>query len=113
INLALDLSWHWDHSADELWKDLDKSLWEQSHNPWVVFKTVSHKQLKVFLSNKETQDKILALKEKKQSLNRNWFQENHAKESLNCVAYFCMEFMLSEALPIYSGGLGNVAGDQL
>ncbi len=33
--------------------------------------------------------------------------------SLTCVAYFSMEFMLSEALPIYSGGLGNVAGDQL
>ena len=32
---------------------------------------------------------------------------------LTCVAYFSMEFMLSEALPIYSGGLGNVAGDQL
>ena len=32
---------------------------------------------------------------------------------MNCVAYFSMEFMLSEALPIYSGGLGNVAGDQL
>ena len=30
-----------------------------------------------------------------------------------CAAYFSMEFMLSEALPIYSGGLGNVAGDQL
>ena len=30
-----------------------------------------------------------------------------------CIAYFSMEFMLSEALPIYSGGLGNVAGDQL
>jgi starch phosphorylase len=29
------------------------------------------------------------------------------------VAYFSMEFMLSKALPIYSGGLGNVAGDQL
>ena len=34
-------------------------------------------------------------------------------QSLSCVAYFSMEFMLSEALPIYSGGLGNVAGDQL
>ena len=32
---------------------------------------------------------------------------------LSCVAYFSMEFMLSEASPIYSGGLGNVAGDQL
>ena len=42
-----------------------------------------------------------------------WFQKNHSKTSLTCAAYFSMEFMLSEALPIYSGGLGNVAGDQL
>ena len=42
-----------------------------------------------------------------------WFQQAHAKSPLTCVAYFSMEFMLSEALPIYSGGLGNVAGDQL
>ena len=42
-----------------------------------------------------------------------WFQKNHPQSALSCVAYFSMEFMLSEALPIYSGGLGNVAGDQL
>ena len=42
-----------------------------------------------------------------------WFQKAHPKSPLNCVAYFSMEFMLSEALPIYSGGRGNVAGDQL
>ena len=42
-----------------------------------------------------------------------WFQQNHSQGSLTCAAYFSMEFMLSEALPIYSGGLGNVAGDQL
>jgi hypothetical protein len=42
-----------------------------------------------------------------------WFGQNHAGARLTCVAYFSMEFMLSEAFPIYSGGLGNVAGDQL
>jgi starch phosphorylase len=42
-----------------------------------------------------------------------WFQQKHPKAPLTSVAYFSMEFMLSEALPIYSGGLGNVAGDQL
>ncbi len=42
-----------------------------------------------------------------------WFQQSHPQNPLTCVAYFSMEFMLSEALPIYSGGLGNVAGDQL
>ena len=42
-----------------------------------------------------------------------WFQKHHAQEPLKTVAYFSMEYMLDEALPIYSGGLGNVAGDQL
>ena len=42
-----------------------------------------------------------------------WFQKAHPQTPLTCCAYFSMEFMLSEALPIYSGGLGNVAGDQL
>ena len=42
-----------------------------------------------------------------------WFQEAHGQSNLKTAAYFSMEFMLTEALPIYSGGLGNVAGDQL
>ncbi|GBQ92916.1 alpha-glucan phosphorylase [Gluconacetobacter liquefaciens] len=42
-----------------------------------------------------------------------WFAQKHDTSALSCVAYFSMEYMLSEALPIYSGGLGNVAGDQL
>jgi starch phosphorylase len=42
-----------------------------------------------------------------------WFQHKHPDAVLSTVAYFSMEFMLSEALPIYSGGLGNVAGDQM
>jgi len=42
-----------------------------------------------------------------------WFEQKHPDSPLKTVAYFSMEYMLSEALPIYSGGLGNVAGDQL
>jgi starch phosphorylase len=42
-----------------------------------------------------------------------WFQQTYSKSPLTRIGYFSMEFMLSEALPIYSGGLGNVAGDQL
>jgi starch phosphorylase len=40
-----------------------------------------------------------------------WFQRNHSASPLTRATYFSMEFMLSEASPIYSGGLGNVAGD--
>jgi len=49
---------------------------------------------------------------KRQRLPRG-FNKTYPQAPLTCVAYFSMEFMLSEALPIYSGGLGNVAGDQL
>src|SRR5262249_29583481 len=42
-----------------------------------------------------------------------WFQRTHGGSALSSVAYFSMEFALAESLPIYSGGLGNVAGDQL
>ena len=44
---------------------------------------------------------------------RLWFQEKYGNTPLTSIAYFSLEFMLGEALPIYSGGLGNVAGDQL
>ena len=114
MELALDLSWYWDHSADEIWENLDRFLWEETHNPWILMKTVSNEKLKLFLADQATQDKLQLLALNKQALNGvNWFQKNHANGQLSCVAYFSMEFMLSEALPIYSGGLGNVAGDQL
>lgn len=114
IELALDLSWYWDHSADEIWEKLDSRLWEETHNPWVVLKTVSFDSLQQFLKDQAILDKIDTLKSKRHRPSENyWFQQNHENSPLTNVAYFSMEFMLSEALPIYSGGLGNVAGDQL
>ena len=41
------------------------------------------------------------------------FRRRIRRAALSTIAYFSMEFMLTEALPIYSGGLGNVAGDQM
>lgn len=112
--LALDLSWYWDHSADEVWEQLDPQLWEETHNPWVILKTVSFDTLKEFLADQSTLDKLNELKSKRERApEEHWFQQNHKNSPLTNVAYFSMEFMLSEALPIYSGGLGNVAGDQL
>jgi starch phosphorylase len=113
--LALNLRWSWNHATDEVWRQLDPKLWAITHNPWVVLQTVSRDQIErvladpVYRKNLEswvqTRRNVLAAPA--------WFQENHAQSSLTCAAYFSMEFMLSEALPIYSGGLGNVAGDQL
>jgi len=113
--LALDMRWSWSHYGDKVWRQLDPELWELTQNPWGVLQTVSREKLKHLLVNPEFRRKIDELLELKHCKSEApaWFQQNHPKAPLTCIAYFCMEFMLSEALPIYSGGLGNVAGDQL
>ena len=113
--LAADMRWSWHHSADDIWRQLDPTLWELTQNPWAVLQTVSRDRLEHVLANPDFRKNISAmLRAKRQALEKPaWFQQCHPKAPLTCAAYFSMEFMLSEALPIYSGGLGNVAGDQL
>jgi glycogen phosphorylase len=115
VELALDLRWSWDHGADCVWKELDPALWELTSNPWVILQTVSREKLQSLLADSSFRKEVETLVQsaKRASESAAWFQQNHPQSSLTCVAYFSMEFMLSEALPIYSGGLGNVAGDQL
>ena len=94
---------------------LDPELWEITHNPWVVLQTVSRDQIERVLADPAFRKNVDDLLQAKRQAAETpaWFQQNHPQAPLTCVAYFSMEFMLSEALPIYSGGLGNVAGDQL
>jgi starch phosphorylase len=113
--LALDMRWSWNHATDNVWRQLDADLWETTHNPWVVLQTASRDQIQKLLGDPAFRKEVDGLVQKRRQAagTRSWFQQNHAQSPLTCVAYFSMEFMLSEALPIYSGGLGNVAGDQL
>jgi len=113
--LALDLRWSWNHSADQLWAQLEPELWALTHNPWVVLQTVSRAKLRIFLAQPEHRQHIETLMDHRRQhfASSTWFQRSHPRAPITRVAYFSMEFALSEALPIYSGGLGNVAGDQL
>src|ERR1035438_8739761 len=113
--LALDMHWSWNHATDEVWRLLDPKLWERTHNPWVVLQTASRDHIERVLADPVFRKNVDSLMEASRQAAEApaWFQRNHAESPLTCVAYFSMEFMLSEALPIYSGGLGNVAGDQL
>jgi glycogen phosphorylase len=113
--LALDMRWSWDHVTDTMWRQLDPELWGITHNPWVVLQTASRDQIERVLADPVFRKNVDALLQiRRQAVEAPaWFQQNHTRDTLTCAAYFSMEFMLSEALPIYSGGLGNVAGDQL
>jgi len=115
LELALDLRSSWHHGADAVWRQLNPPLWEATRNPWVVLQTASRETIEQLLSDTAFRQKLDEQVEARHEVEQAsaWFQESHPDSGLTHVAYFSMEFMLSEALPIYSGGLGNVAGDQL
>jgi starch phosphorylase len=115
VELALDLRSSWNHAGDNLWRELDPELWAFTHNPWVVLQTVSRDRIERMLTDpasRKTVDRLVETR-RAQAQAPAWFQQTHSQAPLTCAVYFSMEFMLSEALPIYSAGLGNVAGDQL
>jgi glycogen phosphorylase len=113
--LALDVRWSWNHASDALWRQLDSELWDLTRNPWVVLQTVSRERLQRAAADAPFRDQVeMLVRSRREALDAPaWFQISYPQSALKRVAYFSMEFMLSEALPIYSGGLGNVAGDQL
>src|SRR5271166_5169112 len=98
--LALDLSWSWSHSADEIWKRLDPELWELTGNPWLILHSMSKRKLDSLANrafHKRVEELLGELNEKNAA--PAWFQTVHADSPLRTVAYFSMEFMLSEGLP--------------
>jgi glycogen phosphorylase len=113
--LAFDLRNSWEHGADDIWRRLDPELWAATHNPQVVLQTVARTRLRNALADPEFLERLtsVVLARRRAAQATTWFQRSHPQAPLTCAAYFSMEFGLSESLPIYSGGLGNVAGDQL
>lgn len=115
MELAMNLHWTWNHASDGLWRRLDPARWELTRHPGEVLRGVAQDRLAEALADPEfcgELGRVLAATRAAEAAPA-WFQNHHSGSPLTCVAYFCLEYMLSEALPIYSGGLGNVAGDQL
>ena len=112
--LALNLRWSWSHTADPLWEYIDPEMWNLTGNPWLILQTVSRTRLEALKSDarfRELMDKYVAAhRESLQTIR--WFQQAYPLSPVT-VAYFSMEYGLGEALPIYSGGLGILAGDYL
>lgn len=113
--LALDLLIGGRPAPSAGWKQLDPDLWHATHNPWLMLQVLPRTRLERVARDPERRRQIQAAMRAYQDelAAPGWFQKAHPQEKLGAVAYLSMEFGLSEALPIYSGGLGNVAGDQL
>jgi starch phosphorylase len=111
--LAFDLRSAWNHRADALWEALDPELWNETGNPWLVLQSASRERLRQLWSTPSFRRLAddLGEERRREDAAPTWFQAQPGAADLNTVAFFSLEFALSEALPLYSGGLGNVAGD--
>lgn len=114
-HLALDLRWTWSHTTDHLWATLDPEAWERTFNPWLILQTVPQRRLEELAADADFAGEVARLEAARLAyLNQPSWCARNLPEVRDCtVAYFSMEYGLSEALPIYSGGLGVLAGDHL
>ena len=113
--LALDMHWSWSHSADAIWRRINDELWQRARNPWLILVDMSDARLQQLAADQDFVDLIKseAARYRAAASEPDWFNQQARSDELGQVAYFCMEFGLCEALPIYSGGLGMLAGDTL
>jgi starch phosphorylase len=113
--LAFNLRSAWNHLADALWERIDAEMWRETGNPWLVVQSAPRTRLRELWATPSFRESVEALAEtRRQALSAPaWFSGEPGASGLGTVAFFSMEYALSEALPIYSGGLGNVAGDYL
>ena len=112
--LANNLHYSWDRQTRVLFAQLDPALWGRTeHNPKAFLKRIDEKKLvdaaddPVFMGklNRVLSAFDTYLKEPLRRNGSEWLRKN------DVVAYFCAEFGFHESLPIYSGGLGILAGD--
>ncbi|MDQ6744205.1 MAG: DUF3417 domain-containing protein, partial [Candidatus Dormibacteraeota bacterium] len=111
--LAFDLTWSWEPRIQAAFEALDPDLWEESgHNPVVVLSRLGEEGVARSLERPETMAAVdLAEKALREHRDRRPADLDAGAPLLT--AYFSLEFGLTEALPIYSGGLGVLAGDHL
>jgi len=116
--IACNTWWTWNKKAIRLFRSIDQDLWEKTHhNPTLLLGRISQSRLNelcedaIFLSALDEVENDM----KEYLIRPRWFTKNYSEELApsEVIAYFSAEFGLHESLPIYSGGLGVLAGDTL
>lgn len=113
--LANDLLYSWDRKVRGLFYQLDSTLWEECrHCPKVFMRRISQERLEQVAEDRifmEDYERALSSYDIYNQKSCHSSVENLLNEEEDLVAYFCAEFGLHESVPIYSGGLGILAGD--
>ena len=112
--LAKNMWWTWNPGAQDIFATLSERKWRASnHNAVAVLNAVSHQELRARLYETDFYDKVeYVLQQFDAYLSKadTWWKHQSERDH-ELIAYFSAEFGLHECLPIYSGGLGILAGD--
>jgi starch phosphorylase len=112
--LANDLFYSWDRQVRRLFTRLDQDLWGScGHNPKTFLRRVSQQRLEDAANDRvfmEDLERVLSAYDNYQQLSTHSEIRKYIADD-DLIAYFCAEFGFHESLPIYSGGLGILAGD--
>lgn len=114
--IACNLWWTWEPEAIELFRRLDPELWEETrHNPVEMLGILQQVTLEGLKGDEGFMSHLAQVEEKLDDYlgAKTWYEKSHKGDKTLHVAYFSMEFGLHESLPVYSGGLGILAGDHL
>ena len=117
LDLAYNLRWCWNHDVTDLFRRLDRDLWEQvGMNPVLMLGRISQERLEEITNDEALMAHLERVYSELVSYlgeTRTWYSSELNGHSDLHVAYFSLEFGINETLPIYSGGLGILAGDHL
>lgn len=115
--LSRNLWWSWNLEAQDIFEMLSPRLWSKyNHNPAEVMMNVSEQEIAARLGDAVFYEKALsALRHFEDYLSESdtWATRHAPEFAEHPIAYFSAEFGLHESLPIYSGGLGVLAGDHI
>lgn len=107
--LAHNMWWAWNYEARELWKSLDKNLYEEvGHNPVMLLDRLSYERKEAIVNDKTIMERVKSV----YKLFRD-YMDVEPDATRPSVAYFCMEYGINQVVKIYSGGLGMLAGDYM
>ncbi|MEX2156713.1 MAG: alpha-glucan family phosphorylase [Gemmatimonadales bacterium] len=113
--VAANLAWSWSRDARELFRSIDQPLWHLTrHNPIELLRRVDPARLAACAADPEflrLYDAVVAAAARNATSAGTWVATTYPTVADRPIAYFCAEFGLHNSVPIYSGGLGLLAGD--